>query len=371
MTLDRRMRQAAESVRRYAEHEVDPVAMLWRLRAHQRRRSLRTAAVALALLAGLVAAAVLVARAPRQPEVIAPPPRPLGRVAATIAVPGASFPRVVGVAAGVVWVDGGNATAYRVDPRSNRVAGSLRLPAGSRLAAVARGGLWLVDEAAGTVSQADPHTGRTLQTVNVGAAPAGPNPLEERFRLAFDRDAVWVARLHIDVVRLDWAHARVAGRFTIGLPGASWYDVLAAGSGVAVTHGDAKDADQLDPRTGKATAIGLGGAPTGAAFGAGSFWVSVDNSTLARIDPASRQVTATVRLDGQHLPGAVVVGEGAVWVFAGGGLLQRIDPAGDRVVHTLSVGPEGVDSGRLAAGAGAVWLSDAEAHTLLRIDPRG
>jgi hypothetical protein len=28
------------------------------------------------------------------------------------------------------------------------------------------------------------------------------------------------------------------------------------GGGVAVTHGDAKDADQLDPRTGRATAIG-------------------------------------------------------------------------------------------------------------------
>jgi streptogramin lyase len=368
MTLDRRMRQAAESVRRYAEHEVDPVAMLWRLRRHQRRRSLRTAAVA---LAGLVAAAVLVARAPRQPEVVAPPPRLLGRVAATIALPGASFPRVVGVAGGVVWVDGGDASAYRVDPASNRVAGSLRLPAGSRLAAVARGSLWLVDEAAGRVSQADPRTGRTLQTVNVGAAPAGQNPLEERFRLALDGDAVWVARLHTDVVRINWARARVAGRFTIGLPGASWYDVVAAGSGVAVTHGRAKDADQLDPGTGRATAIGLGGVPTGAAFGAGSFWVSVDNSTLARIDPASRQVTATVRLDGQHLPGAVVVGEGAVWVFAGGGLLQRIDPAGNRVVHTLAVGPEGVDSGRLAVGAGAVWLSDAEAHTLIRIDPRG
>jgi hypothetical protein len=44
---------------------------------------------------------------------------------------------------------------------------------------------------------------------------------------------------------------------------------------VAVTHGDAKDADQLDPRTGRATAIGLGGAPAGAAVGAGSFRVSV------------------------------------------------------------------------------------------------
>jgi hypothetical protein len=62
----------------------------------------------------------------------------------------------------------------------------------------------------------------------------------------------------------------------------------------------------------------LGGAPAGAAFGAGSFWVSVDNSTLARIDPASRRVTTTVGLDGQHLPGG------------GGGRCRRGVGAGQR-----------------------------------------
>jgi streptogramin lyase len=371
MTLDRRMRQAAESVRRYVDAEVDPVAMLWRQRSQQRRRSLQTAAVALTLLAALVAIVVLVARAPRQPEVIAPPPRPLGRVAATIALPQAAFPRVVGVVDGLVWVDGGDATAYRVDPQSNRVTGSLRLPAGSRLAAVARGSLWLANEAAGTVSQADPRTGRTLRTVSVGSVAVGPDPHEERFRVAVDGSTVWVARLHTNVVRLDWAAGKVAGRFTIGLPGSSSYDVIAAGSGVALTHGETNDADQLDPRTGAATAIRLGGAPAGAAFGAGSFWVSAQNSTLARIDPASRRVVATIRLDADHLPGAVVAGDGAVWVFAGGRLLQRIDPVSSQVVHTLAVGPDGVDSGRLAVGAGSVWLSDAEAGTLIRIDTGG
>jgi streptogramin lyase len=199
----------------------------------------------------------------------------------------------------------------------------------------------------------------------------GRGSSEERFKLAFDGDAVWVARLHTEVVRVDWARGTVTGRFTIGVPGASWYDLIAAGSGVAVTHGDEQDADQLDPQTGKATAIRLGGAPVGAAFGAGSFWVSLESSTLARIDPTSRRVTATVRLDGQHLPGDVVVGAGAVWVLAGGGLLQRIDPAANQVVGTLAVGPQTVDSGRLAVDAGSVWLSDAEARTLLRIDPRG
>jgi streptogramin lyase len=370
VTLERRMRQAGESVRRYADAEVDPVAMLWRLRAHQRRRSLRTAAVVLAVLAGLVAAAVLVARVPRQPEVTAPPPRPLGRVVATIALPEATSPRVVGVAGGGVWVDGGNATAYRVDPRTDRVAGTLRLPAGSRLAAVTPGSLWLADEAAGTISRADPRTGRTRRTVHVGSVPAGPNPLQEGFRLAFDGDAVWVARLHTDVVRLDWARAKVTRRFAIGPPGASWYDLIAAGGGVTLTHGEERDAARLDPRTGMATPIHLDGTPVEAACGAGSCWVSVDDATLARIDPAGGRVVATVRLDGQQLPGAVAAGEDAVWVFAGG-LLQRVDPASNRLVHTLAVGPETVDSGRLAVGSGSVWLSDATARTLTRIDPQG
>jgi streptogramin lyase len=104
-----------------------------------------------------------------------------------------------------------------------------------------------------------------------------------------------------------------------------------------------------------------------AGYGAGS----VESYTLARIDPASRRVVATVRLDARHLPGDLVIGDGAVWVFAGGGLLQRIDPVGNQVVYTLAVGPDGVDDGRLAVGAGAVWLSDAEARTLIRIDPQG
>jgi hypothetical protein len=371
MTLDGRMRQAAESVRRYSDREVDPVAMLWRLRTHQRRRSLQAAAVAFALLAGLVAAAVLVARAPHRQPPVTPPPRSLGRVAATIPLPGAAFPRVVGVADGVVWVDGGNHTAFRIDPRTNRVAGTVPLPAGSRLAAGGPGSLWLVDEAEGTVSQAD-LGGNILRTVGVGWTWVARSPAEEGFKLAVDGNSVWVAVQHTGVVRLDWARGKVAGRFT-SPPGAGWYDLIAAGGGAALTHGE-EDADLLDPRTGKATAIHLGGLPTGAAFGAGSFWASVDNATLARVDPTRRRVVATVRLDAKFLPGPVVAGDGAVWVYGGGGLLSRVDPASNRVVHALpGVGSAqlGADYGRLAVGAGAVWLSDAEDRTLLRIDPQG
>jgi streptogramin lyase len=364
MTLDGRMRQAGESVRRYADAEVDPVAMLWRLRTHERRRSAQTAAVALALLTGLVAAAVLVVRAPRQPEVLAR----LGRVAATIALPQAPLPRVVGgVADGLVWVDGGDATAIGVDPQRNRVARTLRLPAGSRLAAVGSGSLWLTNQSAGTVSQADPGSGAILQTVNVGPVPGPPN--EEGLRLAMDGDTVWVVRSDLDVVRIDAARGTIAKRFTSPRPG---HAQIAAGQGAFMTvNFEPNRAFQRDPRTGKATAtIPLGGWPWGVAYGEGSFWVVAQDYTLTRIDPARRRVVATIALDGQHLPASVVVGDGAVWVFASG-LLQRIDPAGNRVVHTLQVGPQASDSGRLAVGGGAVWLSDAQAHTLIRIDPQG
>ena len=370
MTLDRRMRQAAASVRRYADTEVDPVAMLWRLRAHQRRRSLQAAAVALALVVGLVAAAVLVARAPHKQPPVTRPPRSLGRVVATIPLPQAAFPRAIGVADGSVWVDGGNATAVRIDPRTNQVLGTVRLPAGSRLAAVTAGGLWLVNEAVGTVSQADA-SGHLRRTVNVGWRYTATSPEEEGFRLAVDGDSVWVAVRLTGVAHLDWGRGTVTARFTDPL-GVGRYDVIAAGGGVALTHGE-QDTDQLDPRTGKATRIRVGRpqALNGVAYGAGSFWASVSD-TLVRIDPTRRRVVATIGLAG-YLAGPVVVGEGAVWVWGGGRLLRRVDPASKRVVHTLAdLGPYlGLDYARLAVGAGAVWLSDAEHRTLIRIDPNG
>lgn len=195
-------------------------------------------------------------------------------------------------------------------------------------------------------------------------------PHEEGLRLALDGEVVWVARQGTEVVRIDWARATITKRFTVGVPGSARYDLIAAGGGLAVTHGGQQDAALLDPQTSKVTTVGLGGTLAGLAFGAGSFWVGVEDYTLARIDPASRRVVATVALDTQHLPGAVVVGGDAVWVFASG-LLQRIDPAANRAVHTLQVGPQEVEACRLAAGAGAVWLSDATARTLPRIDPQG
>jgi len=371
MTLDRRMRQAAASVGRYADTEVDPVAMLWRLRAHQRRRSLQATAVALALVAGLVATAVLVARAPHKQPPTTRPPRSLGRVVATIPLPQAAFPRVIGVADGSLWVDGGNATALRLDPRTNQLLGTVRFPAGSRLAAVAEGGLWLVNEAAGTVSEADA-SGKVRRTVKVGWRYTATSPEEEGFRLAVDGDSVWVAVQLTGVAHLDWGRGTVTARFTDRL-GVGRYDVIAAGGGVALTHGE-QDTDQLDPRTGKATRIRVGRrqAVQGVAFGAGSFWATGDSDTLMRIDPTRRRVVATIDLAG-YPAGPVVVGEGAVWVWGGGRLLRRVDPASKRVVHTLAdLGPYlGLEYARLAAGAGAVWLSDAQHRTLIRIDPNG
>jgi hypothetical protein len=199
------MRQAAESVRRYADTEVDPVAMLWRQRSRQRRRSLQTAAVALALLAALVAVAVLVARAPRQPEVIAPPPRPPGRVAATIrpapgAIPaGGRCRRRPGL--------GRRGRRQRLprgpqaQPRDRHAAAAGRVPVGG-----GRAGRPVAGQRGGRHGQPgrSPHR-QDPATVRVGSVAAGPDPHEEQFGVAVDGNTVWVARLHTDVVRLNWA----------------------------------------------------------------------------------------------------------------------------------------------------------------------
>jgi len=107
------------------------------------------------------------------------------------------------------------------------------------------------------------------------------------------------------------------------------------------------------------------GVAGGVAVGQGSVWVP-ERTVLARLDPVTLRITATVRL-----PGApdnsrrVAVGAGAVWV-SGVDRLLRVDPATDRVTFSFPMGP--VSS--LAFGQGAVWVfHGGPPFGLIRINP--
>jgi hypothetical protein len=144
---------------------------------------------------------------------------------------------------------------------------------------------------------------------------------------------------------------------------------------------------RLDPETGlRVASIPVGWWPSSVALGAGSVWVADsigDGSRLkhhlpglegavTRIDPATNQVLATIRLPGVE---SLAVAGGAVWATTlsrGAELLSRIDPRSDRVVAKLRIpgvaGPLAVGGGKLWA---LTWFADPSEHARIsEIDPR-
>jgi streptogramin lyase len=108
-----------------------------------------------------------------------------------------------------------------------------------------------------------------------------------------------------------------------------------------------------------------GDGPTTIAVGFGSAWIGMGSGEVVRLD--ARRGRETARLPA--LPMAYVHGlalaRGAVWVLRGG--LTELDP---RTGRTRDV--EGFGSATafaIAAGAGALWVADDGANTVVRIDP--
>jgi len=109
----------------------------------------------------------------------------------------------------------------------------------------------------------------------------------------------------------------------------------------------------------------LGRGVSGVAIGAGSVWVSNPRTgTVLRTDSSGRTI-ARIELGGK--PGAVVFADGRLWVAdeAGAGV-SAIVAATNRPVER-GIAPRAAPL-RLAAGAGAVWVSNATAGTVRRID---
>ena len=65
--------------------------------------------------------------------------------------------------------------------------------------------------------------------------------------------------------------------------------------------------------------------------------------------------------------GFVRAGLGSVWEMEDSGVLLQIDPRTRHVTDSIAVG---VNPGDVAVGAGAVWITDKNSQTLLRISPQ-
>ena len=102
------------------------------------------------------------------------------------------------------------------------------------------------------------------------------------------------------------------------------------------------------------------------AVGEGALWAVNPDGTVSRVDPSSGDVVATIRgVDVNTL----TVGEGAVWTANIDRTVSRIDPATNAIDATIEVASEGLSG--IAAGAGAIWVTDPVGGVVWRIDPGG
>jgi DNA-binding SARP family transcriptional activator/DNA-binding beta-propeller fold protein YncE len=92
---------------------------------------------------------------------------------------------------------------------------------------------------------------------------------------------------------------------------------------------------------------------------------TVPPNSVALLDAGSGRLLAAIPVGSR--PIAVAVGAGAVWVAnADAGTVSRVDPRTRRVVETIGTGAAASD---IAVGGGAVWLASGSEGVLLRIDP--
>jgi hypothetical protein len=144
---------------------------------------------------------------------------------------------------------------------------------------------------------------------------------------------------------------------------------------------------RIDPQTNRVTRTIVLPNPSGLAVTTSGVWVGCcgpagpvgpgSRGRLARVDPASGRVVASIPLAG--LPGEVGAGPSGVWVTGRGGPVWQVDPTRNRVVATIAVpgglgglpareGPAG-QSGRVLVSGDAVWIADPASAAVLHVDP--
>ena len=255
------------------------------------------------------------------------------RLAVVARIRVAHAPSAIAAGRHAIWVLSA-ATLSRIDPRTDRVVGAVRLPGGQYGGlAVTHDAVWVMSAGTGTLSRIDPQTGRVVGAVRITGPrnPCGYCPM------AVTHDAVWVAvsgesgangKMHGgSLVRVDPATMQVAARLPI--------------SGIVA----------LEPGMGSLWANQVGAYPSRTP-------PDPPKGAVDRVDPSAGQVHAV--LTDAFLSIRMVVAGGFVWVYdEQNGAIERVDPRTGRVSRIgsqpVSIGAGDVTDS-LAYADGALWF---------------
>jgi len=244
-----------------------------------------------------------------------------------------------------------------IDARSGRLVGDM--PAGPSVGLVRSGlgSLWEMEDS-GVLLQINPRTRHLTRSIAVGVAPGD---------VAVGEGAVWITdRNSQTLLRINPYYGEIT---RIPLP-ASGLSRPGVGGGVAVGAGSVWVAQglsriaRIDPASGRVEATVLVADANVVAFGEGAVWVAAsDLGTLTKIDPRTGTVVATVRI-GRWIC-CVAVGGGYVWAANNAGVWKLASDG--RLLDTIST-PSQIAN--IYYGNGALWAAADAAGTVLRIDPR-
>lgn len=248
----------------------------------------------------------------------------------------------------------------RIDPKTNKVAETIAVgKAPCSGLAIGFDSLWVPNCGDQTLSRVDLKTAKVTATFPMGIA-------DSEGGLAVSPDSVWIMTdKKGTLARIDPATNRVVAEIYVARGS---YTVAFGEGAVWVTSTEENLVSRVDPNTNLVTdTIPVGKAPRFLAVGEGAVWtVNQAEGTVSRIDPKTNKVVAAIEVGVPGEGGDIAAGEGSVWVTSFGFPISRIDPATNKVVQQF-VG-KGGDA--LRVGLGSVWLSNYEAGTVWRIDPK-
>jgi len=249
----------------------------------------------------------------------------------------------------------------KIDVKTNKtgdpVAG-LNKPCGGMVSAF--GSLWVPACGDGTLARIDPKTFKVTATIASGTADIPGS-------LAANADSIWLLTdAKTTLSRIDPDQNAVVGEMRVpaGCGGLTFGETA-----LWLACPNESKVLRINPATNLVEkVIDVSAHPQALAVGGTSIWVLCEKDGMVdRIDPKTNKVSKSIELDVPGAKGAITFGEGSVWVTLTGFPLTRIDPQSETVAQQFFGAGGG---GAILTSPGAIWLSNPDAGTLLRIDPK-
>jgi YVTN family beta-propeller protein len=275
-------------------------------------------------------------------------------------------PQGIAFAPGTVWVAYGNDRDFgvaRIDEDTNKVIARVRTGRWPVGAAAGEGSVWIVNHDDNSVSRIDPESNRVLATIRVGKKPLGVEAGE---------GSIWVTNSGDGTVsRIDPKTNSVSAIIHVGKSpsgvSASNGVVWVSNFGGRLTRGGSLA--RIDPKTNTVTnTLKVSFANTVIAQGDDVWGTSQYEGAVVRIDGKSGTIVTTITVGGQQ--GGLAVSKGILWVADNSrATLWKVDIQTNTVIGKVEVGNSPIIFGRGVDPDGAIWVSNVDDGTVMKVKP--